>query len=260
MKHMTNILIAMPFILFVYAQVFAIYFLPQSLLLVHIMVLGSMTLFLFLLRWKWSFMFIVITTLVYGFALTWIAIYEQFLQQQQQIELIIMNIVYFVSIFSVWYSAYHLQSIRRMLEAEKLKTSKLQKYVNEKSSLLTNKEFTDRVLLSLVGLKRRNEMGYLMEISANILKNKQNIYNKILTETIEDSTREQFDYFTNTDTSTFLIYLQSTTEEGCQIVESRVLNKLSEKVNMIELSVEFSTKRVEDLKEIMSHFKVGSFT
>jgi len=257
---MTNILIAMPFILFVYAQVFAIYFLPQSLLLVHIMVLGSMTLFLFLLKWKWSFTFIVITTLVYGFVLTWVAIYEQFLLQEQQIELIVMNIVYFVSIISIWYSAYHLQSIRGKLEDEKCKTFNLQKYVNDKSSLLTNKEFIDRVLLSLVGLKRRNEMGYLIKISTSILQNKQNIYNKILTEAIENSTRDQFDYFTNTDSTTFLIYLQSTTEEGCQIVESRVLNKLNEKVNMIELSVEFSTKRVEDLKEIISHFKVGSFT
>lgn len=260
MTQLNNMLIATPFILFVYAQIFALYFLPQPLVLVHILVIGCMTLFLFLLKWKWSFLFIVITTLLYGFILTGMAFYEK-LQQQQQIDFILMNIVYFVSILSIWYSAQHLQKSRMILEFEKLKTSELQKFVNENSSLLTNKEFTDRVALNLIALKRRNEMGYLMKISGNNtnFKNKENGFNIIMTGVIEDSTRDQFDYFTYMDSSTFLIYLQNTNEEGCRIVESRVLNKLSKQVNTIDFPVEFTTKRIEVLKDVLLYFKVGSF-
>lgn len=140
------------------------------------------------------------------------------------------------------------------------KKSKLQKFVNEQSSLLTNREFTERVSLSLVGLKRRNEMGYLMKISANMIKDNENIYKKVLTEVIEDSTRDQFDFFTYTDSLTFLIYLQNTDEEGSRVVQSRVLNKLSRKININDLTLIFTTKRIDDLQDTISHFKVGSFS
>ncbi|WP_019413805.1 hypothetical protein [Paenisporosarcina sp. TG20] len=260
MTQIKNMLIAIPFILFVYAQILALYFLPQPIVLVHILVIGSMTLFMFLLKWKWSFLFIVVTTLLYGFILTGIAFLEK-LQQQQQIDFIIMNIVYFVSIISIWHSAHHLQKSKMILEFEQLKTSELKKFVNENTNLLTNKEFTDRVALNLVALKRRNEMGYLMQISGHNPnpKNKENVFNIILTEVIENSTRDQFDYFTYMDSSTFLIYLQNTNEEGCRIVESRVLNQLSLQVNTIDYPVEFTSKRIEDLKDALLYFKVGSF-
>jgi hypothetical protein len=258
-KQLNNIFIAIPFILFVYAQVFALFFLPQSLVLVHILVLTAMTLLLVLFKWNWSFVFIASTTIMYGFLLTWRAFTEQLLQEQQ-IEFIVMNSVYFVSLLSVWYSVHHLQKLKMTLENEKLKNFELQKYVHKHSSLLTNREFTERVSLSLVGLKRRNEMGYLMKISANMLKNKEKIYNKILAEVIEDCTRDQFDFFTNTDSSTFLIYLENTTEEGSRVVQSRLLTKLSRQINIDELPLIFTTKRVEDLKDTIAYFKVGSFS
>ena len=259
MKQLNNMLIAIPFILFVYAQVMAIYFLPQSLVLVHIVVLVSMTVFIFLIKWNWSFAFIVGTTLLYGFILTWRAFGAQ-LPQAQQIEFIVMNVIYFVSLLAIWYSAQHLHKLKLTLESEMQEKSKLQKFVNEQSSLLTNREFTERVSLSLVGLKRRNEMGYLMKISANMIKDNENIYKKVLTEVIEDSTRDQFDFFTYTDSLTFLIYLQNTDEEGSRVVQSRVLNKLSRKININDLTLIFTTKRIDDLQDTISHFKVGSFS
>lgn len=259
MWYLNNMVIATPFILFVYVQIVALYFLPPSLLLIHIIVLATTTIFLFLVKWNWSFIFIVGSTLLYGFALTWQAFSEQLLQEQQ-IEFILMNIVYFVSILSIWHSAHQLQKLKTLLEYEKQKNSRLQKFVNEKSSMLTNKEFTDRVSLSLVGLERRNEMGYLIRISADILKTKEKVYNKILIDVIEDSTRDQFDFFTYIDSSTFLIYLENTNEEGCQVVQSRVLDKLSAKVNTNYLPIEFTTNRVEQLKDTLPYFKVGSFT
>jgi hypothetical protein len=99
-----------------------------------------------------------------------------------------------------------------------------------------------------------------MKISANMLKNKEKIYNKILAEVIEDCTRDQFDFFTNTDSSTFLIYLENTTEEGSRVVQSRLLTKLSRQINIDELPLIFTTKRVEDLKDTIAYFKVGSFS
>lgn len=257
MRYLNNMLIAIPFILFVYAQVFALYFLPQSLVLIHIVVLASMIIILFLIKWNWSFMFIVSTTLLYGFTLTGLAFTGNYIQQQQ-IEFILMTTVYFVSILSVWYSAHHLQKLKITLEFEKLKNFELQKFVSTHSRLLTNKEFSERVSINLVGLKRRNEMGFLMQISIKVKKNKEQIYKKILAEVIEDSTRDQFDFFTLTDASTFLVFLQNTSEDGCQIVQSRVLDKLREKVNITELPVDFTTKRVEYLQDTLSHLEVGS--
>jgi hypothetical protein len=81
-----------------------------------------------------------------------------------------------------------------------------------------------------------------------------------LTEVIEDSTRDQFDFFTYTDSLTFLIYLQNTDEEGSRVVQSRVLNKLSRKININDLTLIFTTKRIDDLQDTISHFKVGSFS
>lgn len=116
--------------------------------------------------------------------------------------------------------------------------------------LLTNQEFVNRAQIISTGTKRRKEENYyiLFKLSTSeiLTESMDHVFSQSLLETV----RAQFDLITKLSDDSFLVFLQNTNLNGCQIVVNRLFQSLRKSLNQYELPITYLVIREDEIYDL----------
>jgi hypothetical protein len=203
-----------------------------------------------------QFITLLILSLSYGFFLLFYAQYTK-TTMHDQILFIILHITVTVCMVLIWLTFGLTSRYQAENNALKDKIRTLEKYTGS-SNMLTLPEFQSRVKLISTGTQRRKEQNFFVSVSIAPPAGKQETAETlfhVVSEGVLGSIRAEFDLVTHTKPDELLIFLQNTSEDGCGIVITRLMNKLRTQFNLIELPISCEVFKEEDINILIPTVK-----
>lgn len=214
-------------------------------LFINILIILSVLIMMNFMSTAYNFILILSIILIIGFSYLFFSLYSH-ADMLLQLDFIIQHILLTASLIIIWLLFSTVQKVQEETQRLKEKVKSLEKYEGN-LDLLTNSEFKNRAHLISTGTKRRNEKNYyvLLRVSFNGLAKESMDY--VISETLLESVRTQFDLVTKIGDHSYMIFLQNTNEQGCLIVINRFFNHLRHKLNLIELPVTYEIINEENM-------------
>lgn len=164
-------------------------------------------------------------------------------------QLISLFISYVLSVVPLLFIRHSFLSMDIRMKELLAETVALRKYMDSDGLMLTKQEFYERSKITLRGMNRRNETGFLLKVS--VLSNgvTQKAWQGLVQNVIEETIRSDFDFFMSEGAS-FIIFLQNTNEEGVIKFQNRLLSNLRLQMNMIQPPIQFRDYAIVDFDEV----------
>lgn len=247
--------VGLSLVVFTAAHLMLVFMVQPKYFFVHSAALVSGMILLLIFKPAVSFTFIVVIILLYGAGLT---VYsgQQSMVQAEQIELMVLHLGYLLSILPIWAVVTIVQGISADLDKKKQEINHLKKFINPDMEILTFTEFIERANFILTGMKRRKEDGYLIRVDVKAPAAVDKTLREVVGHAVKKSIRHQYDFFTEVEPDSYLIFLQNTHAQGCELVKSRLRKELRSKVNVIELPVEINSSLIEELPKSLHDLNV----
>ncbi|MCA1028996.1 hypothetical protein LCM23_23455 [Cytobacillus kochii] len=227
------------FAIAIHSSSLGVFFFHWAVLLASVMVI------LFLSP-KWSYIVISALTVLYGFLLCYFSYLQTVFNQVQLISLFISYVLSVVPLLFIRHSFLSMDIRMKELLAE---TVALRKYMDSDGLMLTKQEFYERSKITLRGMNRRNETGFLLKVSGLNSGVTQKAWQGLIQNVIEETMRSDFDFFMSEGAS-FIIFLQNTNEEGVIKFQNRLVSNLRQQMNMIQPPIEFRDYAIVDFDEV----------
>jgi hypothetical protein len=202
-----------------------------------------------------NFVTLLISILGYGSILTLYAFFTGS-TIETQLGFIKIHIFQSISLILVWLLVAHIKRIIDEMEILKARVSELEKF-DTYPNLLSMNEFLHQAQISLIGMKRRKESGYLIKIRTEAGSNTYlSAFKTFLTVCLE-TVRNGFDLVTKEQEESIFVFLQNTNEDGCHIVIKRIKDNLSPYFNTVDVPFSFEFIEIDTIESAMDELHHG---
>ncbi|TDQ36448.1 hypothetical protein [Aureibacillus halotolerans] len=191
-----------------------------------------------------NYLFLLVVSLTVGFSFTFYAFLTDS-SPEEQVQYMLQNVWVTVCLILLWLLSSH---IRRVFEENKLlqnKVIELQK-VDQFTGLLSPQEFSSQAAILYKGSARRNEACYLMTIVLLQRVYTDRALTNVISDTLLDTLRADYDLITMSGPTTFQVFLQNTTDMGCERVAQRMHDGLRPKINAVQIPIQTTFTKVDD--------------
>lgn len=252
-KTFTSLSMLITFLLFSLAGLFQ--FADGMILMIDLLIILATIVAMNVMSTSKNFILVLSITLTTGFVL----LFYHFFQGStlaSQLDYIVQHVLLTASLILIWLLFSTVKRLQEDLTGLKNRITELEKYEGS-LHLLTNSEFVNRVQLISTGTKRRGEENYYVLFSLSTTEVTKEAIHHVFSRGLLDAVRAQFDLVTKLADGSYLLFLQNTDENGCQIVVNRLFQALRKNLGQSELPVTYTiikedeNNRVENMSWIM---------
>ncbi|MBY0097338.1 hypothetical protein [Mesobacillus maritimus] len=195
-----------------------------------------------------NFILVLTITLTTGFVL----LFYQFFKGatlSSQIDYILQHILQTASLILIWLLFSTVKGLQEDVTVLKKRINELEKYEGS-FHLLTRQEFKNRVQIISTGTRRRGEENYFVLFTLSRNDVTKDALDHVFSQVILDTVRAQFDLVTKLEDGSYLLFLQNTDENGCQIVVNRLFQSLRKNLEQSELPVSFTISKEDEINKV----------
>ncbi|QDP41103.1 hypothetical protein [Radiobacillus deserti] len=192
-----------------------------------------------------NFIILLSIVLLIGFILLFYGFFRRS-SLQVQIDFVIQHIFLTASLIILWLLFAAVKKIQEDVKSLRQRVQELEKW-DSTTNVLMPSEFLNRVNVISTGTKRRGETNYYVSFTVHSLEHTKDSMNHVFSTSILQAIRSEFDFVTKTSEHTFLVFLQNTNEQGCNIVINRLFDMLRNQLNFIEIPVSYEIIPEEEM-------------